>query len=76
VGKLVVNFHNNWYQSQGCREMQSLKFGIERFDGKINFGLWQIQVKDILIQSGLHKILGLYPPLVLVMILENPVLVK
>jgi hypothetical protein len=41
--------------------MQSLKFGIEKFDGKMNFGLWQIQVKDILIQSGLHKILGGIP---------------
>ena len=35
--------------------MQSLKFGIERFNGRMNFGLWQIQVKDILIQYGLHK---------------------
>jgi hypothetical protein len=37
--------------------MESLKFGIERFDRRMNFGLWQIQVKDILIQSGLHKTL-------------------
>ncbi|MCI32429.1 F-box/kelch-repeat protein, partial [Trifolium medium] len=37
--------------------MQTLKFGIEKFDGKMKFGLWQIQVKDIMIQSGLHKIL-------------------
>jgi hypothetical protein len=37
--------------------MQSLKFGIERYDGRMNFGLWQIQVKDILIQYGLHKML-------------------
>ena len=36
-------------------EMQSLKFGIEKFDGIMNFGLWQIQVNDI--QSGLHKAL-------------------
>ncbi|KAL5797639.1 hypothetical protein ACOSQ2_002459 [Xanthoceras sorbifolium] len=35
----------------------SLKFGVEKFDGKINFGLWQVQVKDVLIQSGLHKVL-------------------
>ncbi|KAL5824039.1 hypothetical protein ACOSQ4_021939 [Xanthoceras sorbifolium] len=34
----------------------SLKFGVEKFDGKINFGLWQVQVKDVLIQSGLHKV--------------------
>ena len=32
----------------------TVKFDIEKFDGKINFGLWQIQVKDVLIQSGLH----------------------
>jgi hypothetical protein len=36
-------------------EMQSLKFGIEKFNGRMNFGLWQIQVNDI--QSGLHKAL-------------------
>jgi hypothetical protein len=37
--------------------MMYLKFGIERFNGRMNFGLWQIQVKDILIQFGLHKTL-------------------
>ncbi|KAL5854313.1 hypothetical protein ACOSQ4_004115 [Xanthoceras sorbifolium] len=37
--------------------LSSLKFGVEKFDGKINFGLWQVQVKDVLIQSGLHKVL-------------------
>ena len=36
--------------------MQSLKFGIERFDGRMNFSLWQIQVNDI--QFGLHKALS------------------
>ena len=34
-----------------------MRFDIEKFDGKINFGLWQVQVKDILIQNGLHKAL-------------------
>ena len=34
-----------------------VKFEIENFDGKINFGLWQIQVKNVLIQFGLHKAL-------------------
>ena len=34
-----------------------MKFDFEKFDGKINFGLWQIQVKDILIKYGLHKVL-------------------
>ncbi|RYR65416.1 hypothetical protein Ahy_A03g011348 [Arachis hypogaea] len=35
----------------------AVKLEIEKFDGRINFGLWQIQVKDVLIQSGLHKAL-------------------
>ncbi|KAL9438154.1 hypothetical protein AB3S75_023924 [Citrus x aurantiifolia] len=34
-----------------------MKFEIEKFAGRINYGLWQIQVKDVLIQSGLHKAL-------------------
>ena len=37
--------------------MQFLKFGIERFNMRMNFGLWQVEVKDILVQSGLHKTL-------------------
>ncbi|KAL6582592.1 hypothetical protein OROMI_004670 [Orobanche minor] len=35
----------------------AMKFDVEKFDGRINFGLWQVQVKDVLIQSGLHKAL-------------------
>ena len=34
-----------------------IKFDVEKFDGRINFSLWQIQVKDLLIQFGLHKAL-------------------
>ena len=34
-----------------------VRFDVEKFDGRINFGLWQVQVKDVLIQSGLHKAL-------------------
>ena len=34
-----------------------IKFDIEKFDGRINFALWKIQVKDVLIQSGLHNAL-------------------
>ncbi|KAL5756363.1 hypothetical protein ACOSQ2_021109 [Xanthoceras sorbifolium] len=34
-----------------------IKFDVEKFDGRINFGLWQVQVKDMLIQSRLHKVL-------------------
>ncbi|MED6122463.1 hypothetical protein PIB30_040107, partial [Stylosanthes scabra] len=32
-----------------------MKFDIEKFDGRMFFSLWQVQVKDVLIQSGLHK---------------------
>ncbi|XP_038880366.1 pentatricopeptide repeat-containing protein At3g53360, mitochondrial-like [Benincasa hispida] len=35
--------------------MSSVKFDVEKFDGMNNFGLWQVQVKDVLIQSVLHK---------------------
>ncbi|KAL5756246.1 hypothetical protein ACOSP7_020674 [Xanthoceras sorbifolium] len=34
-----------------------VRFDVEKFDGRINFGLWQIQVKNVLTQSGLHKVL-------------------
>lgn len=34
-----------------------MRFDVEKCDGKINFGLWQVQVKDFLIQSWLHKAL-------------------
>ncbi|MED6198183.1 hypothetical protein PIB30_063615 [Stylosanthes scabra] len=33
----------------------AVRFDIEKFDGRIFFGLWQVQVKDVLIQSVLHK---------------------
>jgi hypothetical protein len=32
-----------------------MKFDIEKFGRRINFGLWKVQVKDVRIQSGLHK---------------------
>ena len=31
-------------------KMSGLKFDIERFDGKINFSIWQSNVKDVLVQ--------------------------
>lgn len=34
----------------------AVKIDLEKFDGRINFDLWKIQVKDILIQLGLHKV--------------------
>ncbi|KAL9439725.1 hypothetical protein AB3S75_025227 [Citrus x aurantiifolia] len=41
----------------GLKFSSPVKFEIGKFDGRINFGLWQVQVKDVLIQSGLHKAL-------------------
>ncbi|AES68367.1 hypothetical protein MTR_3g007450 [Medicago truncatula] len=35
----------------------AMSFDIEKFDGITNFGLWKVQVKGVLIQSGLHKAL-------------------
>ena len=37
--------------------MSTMKFDAEKFDGRIYFGLWKVQVKDLLIQYGLHKAL-------------------
>ena len=37
--------------------MLAMKFYVEKFDGRINFGLWKVQVKDLLIKSKLHKAL-------------------
>ena len=33
-------------------KMSGLKFDIERFDWKINFNIWQSNVKDVLVQQG------------------------
>lgn len=35
--------------------MSPIKIDMEKFDGMINFNLWQVQIKDMLIQSALHK---------------------
>ncbi|KAJ0079575.1 hypothetical protein Patl1_23736 [Pistacia atlantica] len=43
--------------------MLSIKFDIEKFNGRINFGLWQVQVKYMMIQSGLYKALNGQPTL-------------
>ncbi|KAK2648389.1 hypothetical protein Ddye_015878 [Dipteronia dyeriana] len=37
--------------------VKMMRFEVEKFDEKINFGLWQARVKDLLIQYGLHKAL-------------------
>lgn len=33
-----------------------MKFDMEKFDGRINFDIWQVQVKDAVTQSGLYKL--------------------
>ena len=37
--------------------MLSTKYGLEKFCGKGKFSLWQRQMKDLLIQQGVHKAL-------------------
>ena len=32
-------------------KISAIKFDVEKFDGRVNFGLWQVLVKDLLIQS-------------------------
>ena len=36
----------------------SAKFKVEKFTGKNNFGLWQVKIRDLLMQQGLHKALS------------------
>ena len=51
--------------------MSAMKFDVEKYDGRINFGLWQVQAKDLLIQSGLHKVLKASLPLPPMKILQD-----
>ena len=37
--------------------MSSTKYDVEKFCSKRNFSLWQRQMKDLLIQQGVHKAL-------------------
>ncbi|KAG8496442.1 hypothetical protein CXB51_007515 [Gossypium anomalum] len=36
--------------------MTTIRFEIEKFDGEINFNLWQVRMMAILVQSGLKKV--------------------
>ena len=39
-------------------KVSAIKFDVEKFDGKlVNFGMWQCQMRDVLIQQDLHKAL-------------------
>ena len=37
--------------------ISSMKLDIENFDRSVNFGLWQVKMKAILIHNGVHKAL-------------------
>ncbi len=52
VSKLkVTNLRKRWTK-------MTTKFEIEKFDGKNNFGLWQIKVRAVLIQQDLDHMLN------------------
>ncbi|MFQ6662705.1 hypothetical protein Gotur_030467 [Gossypium turneri] len=36
--------------------MAATRFEIEKFDGEINFNLWQVRMMTILVQNGLKKV--------------------
>lgn len=38
-------------------KMSNAKFEVEKFTSKINFALWKLKVRDLLVQQGLHKAL-------------------
>ena len=37
--------------------MSMMKLDIKKFDRFIDFGLWQLKMKEILVQNGVHKAL-------------------
>lgn len=48
-------------ESLGFFVMETSKIGVEKFDGIINFTLWQSKMKAFLVQQGLKKALGKKP---------------
>jgi hypothetical protein len=46
-----------WYYESVAITSSSVKFRLEKFDGSINFGLWNFEVMDMLVQAGLQKVL-------------------
>ena len=38
--------------------IMSTKFDIEKFDGKISFAIWRVQMQAVLTQNGLKKVLA------------------
>jgi hypothetical protein len=42
-------------------KVQSSKFKVENLNGKANFQLWKLKIKDFLVQQGLQKALAGMP---------------
>jgi hypothetical protein len=38
-------------------KMTNSKFKVEKFNGKNNFKLWKLKMRDLLVQKGFHKAL-------------------
>ena len=58
--KLILGFFSTSGSRSGgslAIQISVMKFDVEKFDGRINFGFWKVQVKNLLIQSRLHKAL-------------------
>ncbi|RVW26906.1 Glutamate receptor 2.1 [Vitis vinifera] len=49
-------FFNNWYQSLWVI-MGTVKFDVEKFTGKNDFGLWRLKMRALLVQQGLQDAL-------------------
>jgi len=46
-----------WYYKCVAITSSAAKFRLEKIDGSTNFGLWNFQVKDMLVQVGLlHEV--------------------
>jgi hypothetical protein len=47
---VILGTEEGWYCASSMSYSSAMKFDIEKFDGRINFGLWKVQAKDVLIQ--------------------------
>jgi hypothetical protein len=52
-----IMLKKGWYCAAAMSYSSAMKIDIEKLDRRVNFGLWNVQVNDVLIQSGLHKAL-------------------
>jgi hypothetical protein len=54
----LVGLTVNWQGFEKMDKVQSSKFEVEKFNGKTNFELWKLKMKDLLVQQGLQKALA------------------